>query len=125
MTAPIVLETDRHLKWSAFDVLEKGLMILCGLCLTAFTVSTLIDVITREIGHPLLWLQEVTSTFFIYGVFVGTAVAVRRNDHLFLSALTEKMSGSPVLRSLQPNGRTAGRRRHGLVRLAECADRTG
>jgi TRAP-type C4-dicarboxylate transport system permease small subunit len=95
MTAPIVLETDRHLKWSAFDVLEKGLMILCGLCLTAFTVSTLIDVITREIGHPLLWLQEVTSTFFIYGVFVGTAVAVRRNDHLFLSALTEKMSGSP------------------------------
>ena len=95
MSAPIVQETDRHLKWSAFDVLEKWLMILCGVCLTAFTVSTFIDVITREIGHPLLWLQEVTSTFFTYGVFVGTAVAVRRNDHLFLSALTEKMSGTP------------------------------
>ena len=95
MSAPIVQETDRHLKWSAFDVLEKWLMVLCGVCLTAFTVSTFIDVITRETGHPLLWLQEVTSTFFTYGVFVGTAVAVRRNDHLFLSALTEKMSGTP------------------------------
>jgi TRAP-type C4-dicarboxylate transport system permease small subunit len=94
MTMPIVLETDRHLKWSAFDVLEKWLMILCGICLMAFTISTLVDVVTRETGHPLLWLQEVTSTFFTYGVFVGSAVATRRNDHLFLSALTEKMSGN-------------------------------
>jgi TRAP-type C4-dicarboxylate transport system permease small subunit len=93
MTVPIVLETDRHLKWSAFDVLEKWLMILCGVCLTGFTLSTFIDVVTREAGHPLLSLQEVTSTFFTYGVFVGAAVATRRNDHLSLSALTEKMSG--------------------------------
>jgi TRAP-type C4-dicarboxylate transport system permease small subunit len=94
MIAPIVLRTDRHLKWSAFDVLEKWLMILCGVCLTAFTLSTFIDVVTREMGHPLLSLQEVTSTFFTYGVFVGAAVATRRNDHLSLSALTEKMSGN-------------------------------
>jgi TRAP-type C4-dicarboxylate transport system permease small subunit len=95
MTAEIVLTTDRHLKWPALDGLERGLMILCGICLAAFTQSTLVDVVTRETGHPLLWLQEVTSTFFTYGVFVGSAVATRRNDHLFLSALTEKMSGAP------------------------------
>jgi TRAP-type C4-dicarboxylate transport system permease small subunit len=39
-------------------------------------------------------LQEVTSAFFIYGVFVGSAVATRRNDHLFLSAVTERMHGN-------------------------------
>jgi TRAP-type C4-dicarboxylate transport system permease small subunit len=50
-------------------------------------------VLTREIGHPWLWLQEVTSTFFTYGIFVGTAVATRRNDHLYLTAMTEAMSG--------------------------------
>src|ERR1700742_1147840 len=93
MSAPIVLDTDRHLKWPAFDVLERVLMVLCGVCLAAFTVSTLVDVVTRETGHALLWLQEVTSTFFTYGVFIGAAVATRRNDHLYLSALTEKMSG--------------------------------
>jgi TRAP-type C4-dicarboxylate transport system permease small subunit len=92
--AAIVLETDRHLKWRAFDVLERALMILCGVCLTGFTASTLTDVVTRESGHPLLWLQEVTSAFFVYGIFVGTAVATRRNDHLFLSAITEKMTGN-------------------------------
>ncbi len=91
MTDAIVQATDRHLKWSAFDVIETWLMVLCGVCLAAFTLSTLVDVVTRESGHALLWLQEVTSTFFVYGVFVGAAVAVRRNDHLFLSALTEKM----------------------------------
>jgi TRAP-type C4-dicarboxylate transport system permease small subunit len=93
MTQPIVQTTGRHLKWRGLDKLEHGLMLLCGICLTGFTLSTLIDVVTRETGHPLLWLQELTSTFFTYGVFVGTAVATRRNDHLFLSALTEKMTG--------------------------------
>lgn len=90
---PIVLESDRHLKWRSFDRLEYVLMILCGVCLTGFTISTFIDVVTRETGHPLLWLQEVTSAFFTYGVFVGSAVATRRNDHLFLSAITERMTG--------------------------------
>ena len=51
------------------------------------------DIVTRESGHPLLWLQEVTSALFTYGVFVGASVTTRRNDHLFLSALTEKMTG--------------------------------
>jgi TRAP-type C4-dicarboxylate transport system permease small subunit len=45
-------------------------------------------------GAPLLWLQEVTSSCFTYAVFVGASVATRRNDHLVLSALTEKMSGA-------------------------------
>jgi TRAP-type C4-dicarboxylate transport system permease small subunit len=95
MTEPvaIVLQTDRHLKWRAFDWLERALMIACGVCLTGFTVSTLVDVVTRETGHPLLFLQEVTSAFFTYGIFIGTAAATRRNDHLFLSAITETMTG--------------------------------
>ena len=90
----IVLATDRHLKWRAFDRLEHALMLLCGVCLAGFTLSTLIDVVTRETGHPLLFLQEITSAFFVYGIFVGSAVATRRNDHLFLSAITEKMTGT-------------------------------
>jgi TRAP-type C4-dicarboxylate transport system permease small subunit len=33
-------------------------------------------------------------TFFIYGVFIGTAAATRRNDHLYLAALAEALSGN-------------------------------
>jgi TRAP-type C4-dicarboxylate transport system permease small subunit len=89
----IVQTSGRHLKWTALDGLERTLMVLCGVCLAAFCSSVLADVVTREIGRPWLWLQEVTSAFFTYGIFFGTAVAVRRHDHLCLSAMTEAMSG--------------------------------
>ncbi len=81
----------RHLTWRALDRLERVLLLLCGVCLAGFTASTLLDVVARLADHPLLWPQEVTSAFFIYGVFVGAAVATRRGDHLQLSAITEAM----------------------------------
>ena len=68
-------------------------MVLCGVAITGFTVSVICDVVTRTIGRPWLWLQEVTMTFFIYGVFIGAAAATRRNDRLYLAALAESMSG--------------------------------
>ena len=92
-THDIVANSDRHLKWPVLDRLERALMILCGLFLAGFSTSVFFDVVTREIGHPWLWLQEVTSAFFTYGIFTGTAVATRRNDHLQLSALTDAMTG--------------------------------
>ena len=93
MTVEYVQSSDRHLKWRSLDGLERVLMVLCGVCLAAFSASVLADVVTREIGRPWLWLQEVTSAWFTYGIFCGTAVAVRRHDHLQLSALTDAMSG--------------------------------
>jgi TRAP-type C4-dicarboxylate transport system permease small subunit len=68
-------------------------MILCGVAIAGFTVSVTCDIVTRLLRSPWLWLQEVTMTFFIYGVFIGTAAATRRNDHLYLAAVAESMSG--------------------------------
>jgi TRAP-type C4-dicarboxylate transport system permease small subunit len=73
------------------------LMILCGLLLFGFSTTVMFDIITREIGHPWLWLQEVTSTFFVYAIFTGAAVATRRNDHLYLTAVAEALHGTPRL----------------------------
>jgi len=93
----LVLETQRHLKWRALDVLEAATMALCGICLAGFSASVFFDVLTRTLGAPWLWLQEVTSTFFVYGTFIGAAAATRRNDHLYLSAITESMTGTTRL----------------------------
>jgi TRAP-type C4-dicarboxylate transport system permease small subunit len=93
----LVLETQRHLKWRALDLVEAGTMVLCGVCLAGFSASVFFDVLTRTLGAPWLWLQEVTSTFFVYGIFIGAAAATRRNDHLYLSAITESMTGMPRL----------------------------
>jgi TRAP-type C4-dicarboxylate transport system permease small subunit len=89
----LVLERQRHLKWRAFDALEQILMVLCGVALAGFTTTVFFDVVTRTLGHPVLWVQEVTTTFFVYGIFIGTAAAARRNDHLYLTAVAEAMTG--------------------------------
>src|SRR5216684_9397545 len=93
----LVLQRQRKLKWRALDWLESLLMVLCGATLICFCTSVVCDIVTRTLGVPWLWLQEVTSTFFIYGIFIGAAVATRRNDHLFLAAVGESFTGRPRL----------------------------
>lgn len=93
----LVLDRQRNLKWRALDPLEAVLMGLCGFTLAAFCTSVVCDIVTRTLGAPWLWLQEVTSTFFIYGIFFGAAAATRRNDHLYLAAVGESMTGRPRL----------------------------
>jgi TRAP-type C4-dicarboxylate transport system permease small subunit len=93
----LVLQRQHHLKWRAFDWLELFLMIMCGVLCFSFSLSVTCDIFTRTIGYPWLWLQEVTSTLFIYAIFIGAAVATRRNDHLYLTAISEAMHGTPRL----------------------------
>src|SRR6266436_10291765 len=93
----LVLQRQHHLKWRAFDRLELILMMLCGLLCFGFSLSVMSDIVTRTIAHPWLWLQEVTSTLFIYAIFIGAAVATRRNDHLYLTAISEALHGTPRL----------------------------
>jgi TRAP-type C4-dicarboxylate transport system permease small subunit len=90
----LVLQRQRHLKWRALDWLETVLMVLCGILCFGFSLSVTADIVTRTIGHPWLWLQEVTSTLFVYAIFTGAAVATRRNDHLYLTAIAEAMHGT-------------------------------
>ena len=97
LTDRLVLQRQRHLKWRAFDALELALMVLCGVLLFGFSTTVVCDIVTRTIGHPWLWLQEVTQTFFIYAIFIGAAVATRRNDHLYLTAVSDALHGTPRL----------------------------
>ena len=91
----LILQRHRQLKWKAFDWLEALLMILCGVCIAMFTLASLCDVVTRTIGAPWLWLQQVTTAFFAWGVFIGMAAATRRNDHFYLTEITKRMTGAP------------------------------
>src|SRR5258705_1160519 len=91
----LVLQRHRHLKWPVFDILEAGLMVLCGVCIFMFTLAVGCDVVTRTIGVPWLWLQQLTTAFFAWGVFLGMAAATRRNDHFYLTEITKRMTGAP------------------------------
>ena len=93
----LVLQRQHHLKWRALDRLELVLMVICGVLCFGFSLSVTADIFTRTIGHPWLWLQEATSTLFIYAIFIGSAVATRRNDHLYLTAISESLHGTSRL----------------------------
>jgi TRAP-type C4-dicarboxylate transport system permease small subunit len=90
----LVLNEQRHLKWRVLDPIEHILMVLCGVCITSFSIVVFGDVIMRAIGHPWLLAQETMMTFFLYGIFIGVAAATRRNDHLYLAVLAESMTGN-------------------------------
>lgn len=91
----LILQRHRQLKWKSLDWLEATLMVLCGVCIAMFTLAGLCDVVTRTIGRPWLWLQQVTTAFFAWGVFIGMAAATRRNDHFYLAEITKRMTGAP------------------------------
>src|SRR5436190_12075857 len=91
----LILQRHRHLKWKVLDKLEAALMILCGVCIFMFTLAVFCDVVTRTLGAPWLWLQQLTTAFFAWGVFLGMAAATRRNDHFYLTEITKRMTGAP------------------------------
>jgi TRAP-type C4-dicarboxylate transport system permease small subunit len=90
----LVIQRHRHLKWRALDRVEALLMVLCGVCMFGFTMCVFFDVVTRTLDRPWLWLQQVTTAFFAWGVFVGMAAATRRMDHIYLAELTRRMRGT-------------------------------
>ena len=90
----VVSPRERHLKWRALDPLEAVLSIACGVAIIGFSLSVLFDVVTRQIGHPRLWLQQLTSGCFVYGIFLGMALAARRNEHMYLSEIVQSMHGA-------------------------------
>jgi TRAP-type C4-dicarboxylate transport system permease small subunit len=90
----LVMQRHRHLKWPALDRVEALLMVLCGVCMFGFTMCAFFDVVTRTIGRPWLWLQQLTTAFFAWGVFVGMAAATRRMDHIYLAEMTRRMRGA-------------------------------
>jgi TRAP-type C4-dicarboxylate transport system permease small subunit len=100
----LVLKHQHHLKWPALDPLEALLMALSCICILGFTASVFFDVLTRELHAPWLWLQEVTTGFFAYGVFIGMALATRRNDHMYLSEIVARFQGRSRL-SIEVFGR--------------------
>ncbi|WP_116043910.1 TRAP transporter small permease [Amycolatopsis palatopharyngis] len=89
----LVSREERHLKTSKLDFVEMLLLWLCGLLIFSFTMTVFLDVVTRSIGKPLLWLQEATLTTFVWGVFTGAAVALRRNEHFYLTTFASSMTG--------------------------------
>ncbi len=89
----ITVRASRHLKWPALDLLERALTTVCALLLLAFTICELADVFFRNIRRPWLEANEFAGGFFVWGVFLGMSVAVRRDQHFRLTAVGQSLRG--------------------------------
>lgn len=82
-----------RLTWRKLDYVEMTLLVLGGVLLATFTFAVLADVVTRQLGVSVTWLPELVLTAFVWGLFLGGAVAVRRRLHFKLTAVVESMKG--------------------------------
>ncbi len=64
-----------------FDMTEKLLLYFASICLAVFSVSTFLQVVLRAFGTPAVWSEEIARFSFIYMVFTGCAVGVRKGTH--------------------------------------------
>jgi TRAP-type C4-dicarboxylate transport system permease small subunit len=89
----LAIRAQRHLKWPALDRVERALMVLCALLLVGITGCETADVALRNLGHPWLEANEFATGCFVWGVFLGMSVAVRRGQHFCLTRLAESCTG--------------------------------
>jgi len=68
-------------------------MVLCAVLLLGFTLVEVADVAFRTFGRPWLNAAEFASGFFTWGVFLGMGVAVRRDQHFRLTAVSHSFRG--------------------------------
>jgi len=52
------------------------------------------DVVARNLRRPWLNANEFAAGFFVWGVFLGMGVAVRRDQHFRLTAIAQTMRGA-------------------------------
>ncbi len=90
----VTVRASRHLKLPLLDPLERGLMVLCALLLLGFTLVEIADVVCRNLRRPWLNANEFAAGFFVWGVFLGMGVAVRRDQHFRLTAIAQSMRGA-------------------------------
>ena len=89
----VTVRAARHLKWPLLDPLERALMVVCALLLLGFTLVEIADVVFRNLRRPWLNANEFAAGFFVWGVFLGMGVAVRRDQHFRLTALAQTLRG--------------------------------
>lgn len=82
----------RTSRW--LDPVEMLLVALAGVMLATFTCSVLADVVTRSLGISVAWLTELTLGAFVWGLFLGSAVACRRRVHFRLTSRVDSMRGT-------------------------------
>ena len=74
------------------DRIEQLLLTIGFLLLGTFIVVVLLKVVIRNFFHvPMMWADEVAVLCFIWTVFLGAAIAVRRKIHYTVITICRRL----------------------------------
>jgi TRAP-type C4-dicarboxylate transport system permease small subunit len=66
---------------------------VCAIALfLALTAIVCLNVITRPIGYPIAWTDEMTRFFLVWGVMLGMALTLHEGRHIRVVILVQKLS---------------------------------
>ncbi|MCG8482928.1 MAG: TRAP transporter small permease [Clostridia bacterium] len=61
--------------------------VLCAILLAAMTVIIFIQIIFREMGIPAAWSEELARYMFVWQIYIGCALGVKRRKHIKVDAV--------------------------------------
>lgn len=73
--------------------MEKTELFLGVLFLSTFFITILIQIFARYFGIAAIWTEEAANYSFIWSVFMGASVMIKRKGHFRFSLLLEKLEG--------------------------------
>ncbi|WP_096200758.1 TRAP transporter small permease [Bacillus sp. FJAT-45350] len=74
------------------NVIEKGLISISVLMFITYIVLILLQVVARNYLHiPVLWAQEVALFCFLWTIFLGASIALRKRKHYLVEVFPAKM----------------------------------
>lgn len=74
-------------------MLEKIQITIGVISLSIFFIAIIIQIVTRHLGIPVIWTEEVANYSFIWSVFMGAAVMVNKKEHFSFDFLSQKLKG--------------------------------
>lgn len=75
------------------DLLERIQKYVGIIFLSIFIVVVIIQIIARYIGVSALWTEEIAVFSFVWAVFMGAAIMVRKEAHFSFDFLKTKLTG--------------------------------
>ncbi len=76
---------------------EKVQLILGVLFLSTFFITILTQIFARYLGISVIWTEEVANYSFIWSVFMGASVMIKRKGHFKFNLLLLKLQGRAKL----------------------------
>jgi TRAP-type C4-dicarboxylate transport system permease small subunit len=75
------------------DRIEGVQMFIGVFCVVSLLSFATLDVFFRTLNRPIVWAQEVATFSYIWAIFMGSGIAIRRGSHFEIDLLVTLLPG--------------------------------